>query len=115
MNTATESLEAGAPSGLNPANCDFAPCPGCGYPEGLRTWNDDSLGGGDLLFETRKLKWWRFQQYSTGIPLPNCLHFCLRCGLLWGKIDLKDATTKVTNFGSERLHQKLGWLKTPTA
>ena len=47
------------------------------------------------------------------IVVPDILHFCLRCRLLWGRINPKEANSKVRNSGSGRLHQKFGWLPLP--
>ena len=99
------------------AKSDFAPCPGCGDPAGVPAWKDDTLGDSVFQFEKRNVKWWRLiqcnRQVNACIIVPDRLHFCLRCGLLWGRIDPKDASFKVRNSGSERLHQKLGCLPLP--
>jgi len=96
---------------------DFAPCLGCGDPAGVPAWKDDMMGDSVFLFEKRKVKWWRLIQrnrYANDwIVVPRILHFCLRCGLIWGRIDPKVASSKVRNSGSEQLHQKLGWQTSP--
>ena len=117
MNTETGMLKLQETADSNLAQSDFAPCPGCGDPAGVPAWKDDKLGDSVFLFEKRKVKWWRLIQrnrYANDcIGVPDILHFCLRCGLLWGRIDPTDANSKVRNSGSERLHQKLGWLPLP--
>jgi len=117
MNTATDIIELEETADSKLARSDFAPCPGCGDPAGVPAWKDDMMGDSVFLFEKRKVKWWRLIQRSRYdndcIGVPDILHFCLRCGLLWGRIDPTDANSKVRNSGSERLHQKLGWLPLP--
>jgi hypothetical protein len=117
MNNATETLKLEEAADSNLAKSDFAPCPGCGDPAGVPAWKDDMMGDSVFLFEKRKVKWWHLIQKNRHagdcIIVPDRLHFCLRCGLLWGKIDPKDANAKVRNSGSERLHQQLGWLPLP--
>jgi hypothetical protein len=117
MNTATEILKLEETAGSNLAKSDFAPCTGCGDPAGVPAWKADMMGDSVFLFEKRKVKWWRLIQrnrYANDcIGVPDILHFCLRCGLLWGRIDPTDANSKVRNSGSERLHQQLGWLPLP--
>jgi hypothetical protein len=87
MNTATDMLKLEETADSNLAKSDFAPFPGCGDPAGVPAWKDDTLGDGVFLFEKRKVKWWRLIQLSRVagdcIIVPDVLHFCLRCGLLW--------------------------------
>ena len=117
MNAATSLLKVEEIAGSNLAKSDFAPCPGCGHPAGVPARKDDRLGDSVFLFEKRKTKWWcliqRNNYTNDCIIVPDYLHFCLRCGLLWGRIDPKDANSKVRNSGSERIHQKIGWLPLP--
>lgn len=93
---------------------DFAPCPGCGDPAGVPAWKDDMMGDSVFQFEKRKTEWWRLihrnRLANDFIVVPDHIHFCLRCGLLWGRIDPKEASSKVRNSGSKQLHQRLHWL-----
>lgn len=96
---------------------DFAPCPSCEDPAGVPAWKDDMMGDSVFQFEKRKTEWWcliqRSRQANDCIIVPDHMHLCLRCGLIWGRIDPKEASSKVRNSGSERLYQKLGWLPLP--
>ena len=114
MNNPPDNLSVEQPLNMNTTYLDFARCLRCGNFMGIQVEHTTSDGCGSLSFEKHNAEWWnlrqKFRLAQGDINVPQRFILCLQCGQLWGEVDINDAVTKVRNCGSERLHQKLGWL-----